>query len=217
MTATQRPGRRAPQWRPVVWRLWDAVERRLFPEAAGAGDQWLRIAMNEAVDGFLAGLDVGSLSAAEISGTAHGVRGWGRYESLSYPDFDVCAPLGDTGPFDVVICEQVLEHVTDPWAGMANLAGLCRPGGHVVVTSPFLIRVHELPQYGMYDYWRFTPRGLQLMMEQVGLEVVASGQWGNLACVAGNLNRWSARRWWHPMRNEPDAPVQIWCVGRRSG
>ena len=50
--------------------------------------------------------------------------------------------------YDVVICEQVLEHVLDPGAAAANLRGLCAPGGHVVVSTPFLIRVHELPAYG---------------------------------------------------------------------
>jgi hypothetical protein len=116
---------------------------------------------------------------------------------------------------DVVLCEQVLEHVLDPSAGMANLAALSNPGGFVIITSPFLIKVHELPMYGMYDYWRFTPRGLQVLVQQAGLEMVAEGQWGNRMCVTGNLSRWSAYRRWHPMRNEPDVPVQIWCVARR--
>jgi SAM-dependent methyltransferase len=191
------------------------MEARLFPETPVADDHWVRVVMNEAVDHFLAGLDVGTLTAAEISGTSHSSRGWAAYRSLMYPEFDVCAPVVIDERFDVVLCEQVLEHVVDPWAGVANLAELCRPGGHVVITSPFLIKVHELPMYGMFDYWRFTPRGLQLMVEKVGLEVVDQGQWGNRMCVTGNLTHWSARRRWHPMRNEPDVPVQIWCIARR--
>lgn len=193
----------------------DRLERRLFPEAFTADEHWLRVAMNEAVDEFLNGLDVAALSAAEISGSASANRGWGQFQTLDYPAFDICAPVTLTERFDVVICEQVLEHVLDPWAGVANLAELCRPGGYVVITSPFLVRVHELPQYGMFDYWRFTPRGLQLMVEKVGLEVVESGQWGNRMGVMANLTHWSARRRWHPMRNEPEVPVQIWCIGRR--
>jgi len=117
--------------------------------------------------------------------------------------------------FDVVICEQVLEHVTDPAAGIANLAALCRPGGFVVITSPFLIKVHELPMYGMFDYWRFTPRGLRLLVERAGLEVIETGQWGNRMAVTGNLSRWSAHRRWHPMGNEADVPLQIWCFAQR--
>ena len=59
----------------------------------------------------------------------------------------------------MVICEQVLEHVDDPWAAVANLRELCAPGGHAIISTPFLIKVHEFPRYGMLDYWRFTPRG----------------------------------------------------------
>ena len=29
-----------------------------------------------------------------------------------------------------------------------------------------MIRVHELPAYGMPDYWRFTPRGLRTLLER---------------------------------------------------
>lgn len=171
--------------------------------------------MNRAVDRYLSRLKLGKMAAAEISGSAHAHRPFRSHRSLNYPAFDVCAPLTLTRRFDVVICEQVLEHVVDPWAGAVNLAELCRPGGHVIVTSPFLIRVHELPQYAMYDYWRFTSRGLRLLLEKAGLDVVETGEWGNRMCVTGNLTRWSARRPWHPMGNEPDVPVQVWAFARK--
>ena len=88
--------------------------------------------------------------------------------------------------------------------------GLCEPGGHVVVSTPFLVRIHELPEYAMRDYWRFTPRGLRVLLEGSGLEVEKVGSWGNRASVVGNFNRWSAYRSWHPLRNERDFPVQVW-------
>ena len=75
------------------------------------------------------------------------------------PDFDLCAPIAVERQFDVVICEQVLEHVVDPWGAAANLRELTTPGGHVIVSTPFLIKVHELPSFELRDYWRFTPRG----------------------------------------------------------
>jgi SAM-dependent methyltransferase len=121
--------------------------------------------------------------------------------------------LGEHGRFDVVICEQVLEHVPDPQAAMTNLRELCAPGGHVIVSTPFLIRVHEL--WGMHDYWRFTPRGLRTLMERAGLAVDTVGSWGNRRCVAGNLDHWPAYRRWHSLRDEPDLPVQVWAFARR--
>ena len=125
------------------------------------------------------------------------------------------APLTGQGPFDVVICEQVIEHVSDPCAAAANLRGLCAAGGHVVVSTPFMIRVHE--EWGMQDYWRFTPRGLRTLLERAGLEVDTVEAWGNRGCIDGNLDRWPAYRRWQSLRNEPKLPVQVWAFARNPG
>ena len=87
----------------------------LLPQRDGApAEHWQRIRLNESVDACLRGLGPERLSAAEISGSFHAERPWKQYESLDYPEFDLCAPLGNHAAYDVVICEQVLEHVTDP-------------------------------------------------------------------------------------------------------
>ena len=108
----------------------------------------------------------------------------------------------------------MIEHVVDPFLAAENLRGLCAPGGHVIVSTPFLIKVHELPLYGMPDYWRFTPRGLRTLLERAGLEVDEVRSWGNRRVIAGNLDRWTAYRPWHSLRNEPDIPVQVWAFAR---
>jgi len=184
---------------------------RLAPDATSGADQWQRVPLNAAVARHLDALGPSGLTAAEISGNAQAGRGWKRFVSLDYPAFDVCAPLAVNDRFDVVICEQVLEHVPDPWAAARNLRDLCAPGGHVVVSTPFLIRTHELPAYGMRDYWRFTPRGLRTLLEGAGLVVDEVGSWGNRDVVAGNFDRWPAYRRWHSLRDEPDLPVQVWA------
>jgi SAM-dependent methyltransferase len=192
-----------------------AVDRLRLPDSQAPAEHWQRIVLNAAVDRFLGSLGPPSgLTAAEISGSAQAGRPWRSYAVLNYPEFDVCAPLTETRRFDVVICEQVLEHVLDPWAAAANLRGLCVPGGHVVVSTAFLIRVHELPAYGMPDLWRFTPRGLRVLLQGAGLEVLAVEAWGNRDCVTGNFDRWAAYRRWHSLRNEPDLPVQVWGFAR---
>jgi SAM-dependent methyltransferase len=194
---------------------WPAAARRLLlPEATSGAEQWQRVTLNAAVSRHLDSLGPASLSAAEISGAGQSGKPWRRFVSLDYPAFDLCAPLGDRERFDVVICEQVLEHVVDPCRAAENLRGLCMPGGHVVVSSPFLIRVHELPMYGMGDYWRFTPRGLRTLLERAGLVVDTVDSWGNRSAIAGNLDLWPGYRRWHSLRNEPDLPVQVWAFAR---
>ncbi len=198
----------------AVGRLRQIRDRLLLPEATSGADQWQRVALNEAVRAHIVSLDPPSRTAVEISGDAQAGHAWRSFTSLNYPGFDLCAPLEGRGTFDVVICEQVIEHVVDPVLAAENLRGLCSPGGHVIVSTPFLIRVHELPMYGMRDYWRFTPRGLGMLLERAGLTVQTVGSWGNRRCVTGNSDRWPAYRRWHSLRNEPDLPVQVWAFAR---
>lgn len=195
--------------------LGQRINRTVFPESVGASDQWQRVVMNGEIAGHLERLGPCRLSAAEISGDAHANRGWKEFRALTYPDFDLCAPITISERYDVVICEQVLEHVVDPFLAGRHLFDLSRPGGHVIVSTPFLIKQHELPLYGMLDYWRFTPRGLRTLLERAGLEVDHVGSWGNRPGVLGNLDRWSAHRRWLPLHNRPDIAVVVWAFARR--
>lgn len=72
----------------------------------------------------------------------------------------VCAidePLPDDlmmeGPFDLIICLEVLEHVADWDLAFKNFSRLLKPGGRLLATAPFFFRIHEEP----YDFWRPTP------------------------------------------------------------
>jgi SAM-dependent methyltransferase len=197
--------------------LRSARDRLLLPEASSGEDQWQRVTLNDCVSRYIDSLDPSLKSAAEISGSAHESKPWRSYVSLDYPEFDLCAPLGGQGPFDVVICEQVIEHVIDPLAAAENLRGLCSPGGNVIVSTPFLVRIHALPMYGLRDYWRFTPRGLAVLLERAGLSVESVQSWGNRSCVVGNFDRWPAFRPWHSLRDEPDLPVQVWAFASNPG
>lgn len=211
------PGRRSGLLRRPLARLLKAGDRLLFPEGDSPERHWQRLVLNESVRGRIAAADPPSCSAVEISGCAHRAEPWREYATLDYPDFDLCAPLEEQRRFDVVICEQVLEHVVDPIAAAINLGELCVPGGQVIVSSPFLVRVHEVPLFAMNDYWRFTPRGLRTLLERANLEVEEVGAWGNRECVVANFNRWPECRRWHSLRNEPDFPLQVWAFARRPG
>ena len=172
--------------------------------------QWCRLVMNEEINRILSDLSPADCAAVEISGNLHADLPWRSYERLSYPEFDVCSSVPDR-TFDVVVCEQVLEHVRDPWAAVRTLRELCRPGGHVIVSTPFLIKVHNEPA----DYWRFTVPGLRLLLEEGGLEVLSARSWGNRACARANLHHWVRRRPWQSMENEELFPIVVWAVARR--
>ena len=148
-----------------------------------------------------------------ISGTFYNEYPWRSYESRHYPDFDIYLPPGPVTPqFSVVICDQVLEHVVDPFLAARTLADLCVPGGYVVVGVPFLVRIHPAPA----DYWRFTADGLRIVLERAGLDVVDTQSWGNRHCVNANFFVWAKRPRWSTDVNEEDFPVNVWAIGRKS-
>jgi SAM-dependent methyltransferase len=168
--------------------------------------------MNGHVSAFLETLKPSSLSALEISGAQHQDDGWRTYRIAAYPEFDICDPNLDLGEaVDLVIAEQVLEHVVDPCAALRNMFRYTRAGGTLVITTPFLVKVHRIPE----DYWRFTEEGLRVLLEGAGWENVETYSWGNRACVKGNFKRWAAVRPWLSMRNEEDFPVSVWAYARK--
>lgn len=44
--------------------------------------------------------------------------------------------IGEAGPFDTILCLDVLEHLSDPWAVMRRLHEALKPGGALVVSLP---------------------------------------------------------------------------------
>lgn len=42
----------------------------------------------------------------------------------------------EQGKFDVILCLDVLEHLTDPWSVVAQCHGMLRPGGVIVASIP---------------------------------------------------------------------------------
>ena len=86
---------------------------------------------------------------------------------------DVVAPL-DALPvpdasFDAVLCTQVLEHVPDPAAVLAELHRVLAPGGSLWLTVPFVGQLHEEP----FDYFRYTGHGLRTLVGSAGFTGVA--------------------------------------------
>ena len=170
---------------------------------------WVRQVMNRSVGQRLADLEPAASSAVEISGSFWRREAWCSYTTLDYPAFDLCSPSEESPhwrTYDVVIAEQVLEHVEDPMLALGTLRKLGRPGGTVIVSTPFLIRVH--PQPG--DYWRFTPQGLRTILRQAGFEDIVVDSWGNRRCLRANLRRWAPYRPWHSLRNEVNYPLVVW-------
>jgi len=181
--------------------------------------QWARVVMDRVVDQFvLHTLPHRSLRVLEISGMPDSKWrevDFASYRVTTFPDYDVCgAPLAE-GPWDLIIAEQVLEHVERPWAAVRNVHSMLTPGGYFVVSTPFLIRVHGFPG----DHSRWTEQGLRQLLVEGGFDDanITTNAWGNRACVRANfMNFREWIPWWHSLRNEPNFPVVVWAFARRA-
>lgn len=104
-----------------------------------------------------------------------GFQRYVAFDSPLHPDSGAGADVfGDATalPFagacaDAVLCTEVMEHVPDPAAIIAEVRRVLAPGGHLILSVPFTWHIHDEP----HDYWRFTEYGLRLVLERGGFEV----------------------------------------------
>lgn len=80
----------------------------------------------------------------------------GRAEEIPLPD----------GSVDLVITQEVLEHVADPFKAIQEIGRVLKPGGTLYVQLPFVIGYHPGPT----DFWRFTREGIVRLVQSAGLE-----------------------------------------------
>jgi SAM-dependent methyltransferase len=71
--------------------------------------------------------------------------------------------------YDLVLCEQVLEHVVNPQRAVTNLALLLRPGGILHISVPSVNNRHGEPTY---FYSGFAVETLEHWAREGGLEIL---------------------------------------------
>lgn len=84
--------------------------------------------------------------------------------------------------FDSILCFQVLEHVANPFEGIAEISRVLKPGGILLLSVPHLSRLHELP----HDYYRYTEYGLRELAKAGGFEVLELEPVGGLVSFLGH-------------------------------
>lgn len=188
---------------------------RFLLDSTGYGGHWIRRAMNNDINHFINQLSIQNLSAAEISGHHFSNLLWGDYLALEYPSFDICVENDAMKEVcDILFCEQVLEHVWEPKKALNNLYSMLKPGGWLIVSTPFLVKIHNCPN----DYWRFTPDCLERMLIESGFNVKKVSSWGNKYCVKANLPEkpWARYHPFRNLKNEKDIPVVIWAYAQKA-
>jgi SAM-dependent methyltransferase len=103
--------------------------------------------------------DVGKVDADLLQGRS----GYGDLHLVS----DITAIPTESGSFDAVLCTEVIEHVPDPTAAVAEMGRLLRPGGRLFLTAPLRSGLHQLPYH---FYGGFTPEWYHRYLAQVGFD-----------------------------------------------
>lgn len=86
-----------------------------------------------------------------------------KYDMHTFIDYnyDIHDLKFENDSFEAVVCWSILEHIPYPEKAVGELYRVLKPGGKIWVQLPFLFPYHEAPK----DYWRVTPDGLRIWME----------------------------------------------------
>jgi SAM-dependent methyltransferase len=86
----------------------------------------------------------------------------GRAEKIPFPD----------ETFDLAVSTEMLEHCPEPWKVASEAHRVLKPGGRLVLTTPFVYVVHGWPN----DYYRYTAPGLEHLFSSFDrIEIVSFG------------------------------------------
>jgi SAM-dependent methyltransferase len=100
------------------------------------------------------------------------------------------------GAFDAVKATELLEHVPDVARALAECRRVLRPGGHVVITVPFLERLHGDPG----DYARYTRSMWERLLAEADLKPVTIAEQGGYFTHLAGLLRFLVLRAPRPLR-----------------
>lgn len=174
---------------------------------------WNRTVMYQTCFEWVKALHPEKLDVLEISaGNIWQPLGFKSYTEANFPEFDVCS-MALPQQFDLIIADQVFEHLIWPYRAGKNVYEMTKPGGYFLVTTPFLIKEHQVP----VDCSRWTELGMKHLLAECGfpIENIRTGSWGNRACVKANFGSWARQGWFNSLKNEPDFPVSVWALAQK--
>ncbi|MBP9218617.1 MAG: class I SAM-dependent methyltransferase [Sterolibacterium sp.] len=128
----------------------------------------------------------------------------GKYGVIDYVCDASDIPVEDAS-FDVILCTEMLEHVSHPERIIAEFARILKPGGCLLLTAPLGSGLHQQPYH---YYGGFTPFWYQKFLGEVGFECVVCEPNGHFfALFSQEAIRFMRLSW--PLRL-PLLPALLW-------
>lgn len=198
-------------WRQVI-----SYAYNLYWRMGNPCEQWIRIIMNEETKKLISEIYPESLKVLEISGTQWQNYQFASYKTIGYPEFDICQSILDD-TYDLIIAEQVFEHLLWPYRAGCNVYKMLKPGGYFLITTPFLVRVHYCP----VDCTRWTETGLKYFLAECGfpLELTKTGSWGNRQFLKQHAKHGICEyyvKYFHSLKNEELYPATVWALAQKA-
>lgn len=94
------------------------------------------------------------------------LRGGHGYGRIDYVSDILAIPVADES-VDLILCTEVLEHVSEPILVVSEFARLLKPGGRLLVTAPLGSGLHQEPYH---YYGGYTPHWYQRFLTAAGFE-----------------------------------------------
>ena len=158
-------------------------------------------------------LDVLEISAGEYWRHNFNFR---SYDQMNFPKYDICENTIEDKKYDLIIADNVWEHLKYPYKATKNVLKMLKNNGYFLIITPFLIRVHEVP----IDCTRWTEDGLRYFLNECGfkLENIYTNSWGNKKCVKSDLRNdstWTRVGIYKDMSNNKLFPQQVWAIAKK--
>ena len=104
---------------------WLAPKRRILDAGCGNGRVTALLRVHAPPDAEVVGID---LTAAEVAR-----QNLQRFSPVTIVERDLLGTLDDLGTFDLIYCQEVLHHTTDPAAAFANLVRRLSTDGEIAI------------------------------------------------------------------------------------
>jgi 2-polyprenyl-3-methyl-5-hydroxy-6-metoxy-1,4-benzoquinol methylase len=89
-----------------------------------------------------------ALQTAEFSGLDYSVSAieyaHDHFPGIEFAVGDACQSIYTNGFFDVVVCNNLWEHVPDPLSLLSKIKATLKPGGYLVISTPSRYRASNL-------------------------------------------------------------------------
>lgn len=137
----------------------------------------------------LLGLEVTGIEKSEslVAFAKDRLKGKGIYADLAVADITKAPKYG---PFDVVVCLDVIEHIEHDRAALSALYRACKPDARLILSVPALSRLYGARDRSLGHFRRYDKNMLVERLEESAFKVEVCQFWN----LAGVIPYWFSER-----------------------